>query len=467
MITIRNIKRMKSEVIEKFLKSKQKKSIFVCGDAMYDEYYEVDAERVSPEFPIPVMMSRNSKPTSVMPGGAANVANQFKHFKHKFDVKFYGYVDAEFDSLLYMNDIDSKVTPLHGLALPKKKRLYCNKFPLCRWDIEDDFLGKQVKGFKLDMVKSNLYHSKPDIVIFSDYNKGTFDYPSRWCEIGSDVFKIVDPKNDNLLKWRGCNLFKPNKKEAYDLSGETDWKKQCDFFQEKLGCDYVVITHGAEGVKIKAANLYFEYIPEDEIDAESVIGAGDCFVAFLAMGIASDLDIVESSTLAFEAGKLYVQNKYNKPVSPLELLDSLDCKFLDSPEMLANRSFNLVYTNGVFDVLHAGHVELLKHAKSKGDRLVVALNTDESVKTLNKGTDRPINNLADRISVLSALDYVDYIVVFDETTPIKTINAIKPDLIVKGGDYSKETVVGGDLFPVHIFPLYKDLSSTKMIKYGS
>jgi|19_taG_2_1085344.scaffolds.fasta_scaffold01444_4 D-beta-D-heptose 7-phosphate kinase/D-beta-D-heptose 1-phosphate adenosyltransferase len=453
------------EIINKFLSATEKKKIAICGDSMYDEYYEVDAERISPEFPIPVMMSSNSEPTKVMPGGAANVANQFKYFQHRFPSKLYTFVDKDFWKLLSINRIDSHQSPLTPFTLPKKKRLYCNGFPLCRWDIEDDTLRTVVSKDKVEFLQEALYDSNPDIVIFSDYDKGTFTYSDSWIK-KSDAFTIVDPKAGDLSRWNGCDLFKPNRKEAIELSeGETNWKKQCVYFLKNLKCKSVVITCGEDGVfgaTLRDPDGFFEYTPKDHIDAESVIGAGDCFVSFLAMGIGAGLSIRESSTLAYEAGKIYVQKKYNEPVTPMEIYSILKDKHIEDISLFKARNYTLSFANGVFDILHRGHIELLQMAKDKSDKLVVALNSDESVVRL-KGPNRPINCLEDRIAALKALECVDYVTVIHEDTPIKLIKEIVPDLIIKGGDYKKEDVIGNDICNVEIFPLYKDLSTTKYL----
>jgi D-beta-D-heptose 7-phosphate kinase/D-beta-D-heptose 1-phosphate adenosyltransferase len=189
----------------------------------------------------------------------------------------------------------------------------------------------------------------------------------------------------------------------------------------------------------------------------SVIGAGDCFTSFLAMGVACGLSVIESSSIAYGAGSFYVSRKYNEPLSKFDFCG----KFVD-PKELKNRDFKLVFANGCFDLIHRGHLEILKYAKSLGDKLVVAVNSDASVKEL-KGNSRPINNLVDRMELLSCLESVDYVISFDDLTPYEVIKEISPDVLVKGSDWSGK-VVGSDIVKeVREFKLVEKLSTTLVI----
>lgn len=313
-------------------------------------------------------------------------------------------------------------------------------------------------------VLENYKENKPEVVVFSDYDKGMFTQWMWWEDILNDdeVLTIVDPKKGPLKKWVGCDIFKPNKKEAEELSGLTDWREQCEFFQGELNCTAVIITQGGDGVVGVVGHRDFEYRPEVKIDAESVIGAGDCFVAFLAMTQAYAIDLMDAAGMAFEAGTVYVTNKHNKPVTKEEIrkhYGDVDFK-VKTPEELACVGGKLVFTNGVFDILHSSHVELLKFARKKGDKLVVALNSDESTKRL-KGDPRPIKPLQERINVIKNFEFVDYVTYFEEDTPLETIKKINPHCIVKGGDYNKKEVIGYYEVhgKVHLFP-YKEGDST-------
>jgi len=433
-------------MIKEFLDRNSEKQvrIAVIGDPMVDQYYYVDANRVSPEFPIPIMLSTGLTPCVSLPGGAGNVCQQFKHF-----------------------NVNSKLFSLHGVEEPIKRRLYHGEFPLCRWDIEKPNYGLEDKELKqkadhlfLEVEGSGF---RPDVYVFSDYNKGIFNSDQDWMSLAKDSISIVDPKTGPLSKWRGCTIFKPNAKEAFDLSGLKDWRQQCSFFMAKLGCQSVIITHGGKGVVGKVINKEFEYRPRHTIVADSVIGAGDCFIAFLAMTQAHAIDVVEAVEIAFEAGAVYVQRMHNKPITPRELLkhaDPINAKIV-SPEDLIERDYKLVFTNGCYDVLHAGHLHCLREAKKYGDKLVVAINTDDYIKKV-KGSDRPIFSLKNRMEYLANLEIVDFVTSFSEDTPYDIIKKIMPDALVRGKQ--EGYVVGSDLVPTFIVGELQGLSTTNLIK---
>lgn len=445
------------------LNNLKKLKIAVVGDGMIDEYYYVSANRISPEFPIITLSSYNQTPDYALPGGAANVCNQFMHFD--IDVHYFGFVDANLYNVLSNYKINIKNAQwLGGKAhIPIKRRLYNGQFPFCRWDIELPNYGidTDVQYSEFDKLKNNY-----DLVIFSDYNKGLFNNVSSVAEFLGDTPFLVDPKKGPIEKWYGCNIFKPNYNEAKELSGLTDWKEQCSYFKEKLNCEAVVITNSGNGVFGLDKNGYFKHSPNKCLPFESVIGAGDCFMAFLAMAYASNTDVNDAAAFAYEAGTVYVQNKHNKPVSKYDLIkyvDPIAAKFVE-PDFLKNRDYKLVFTNGCFDLgLHKGHLECLSKAKQFGDKLVVAINSDASVQAL-KGKKRPIVELAERMSYIAALEFVDFVISFDEETPYELIKTIQPDIIVKGGDYKPEDVSGHDLVEkVVIIPLVENKSTTDRI----
>jgi D-beta-D-heptose 7-phosphate kinase/D-beta-D-heptose 1-phosphate adenosyltransferase len=221
----------------------------------------------------------------------------------------------------------------------------------------------------------------------------------------------------------------------------------------------VVITHGGEKVVGVWRDEFFDYRPNRPVHVESVIGAGDCFAAVFAMAVGYGFTIAESAEIAWNAGAVYVQRKMNRPIIPAEV--SWDG--IVDPEHLASRDFKLVFTNGCFDVLHEGHLHLLRFAREKGDKLVVALNTDDSVKRL-KGEERPIKPLDQRLAVVAALDCVDFVVAFPEDTPLEVIQKIQPDVLVKGADYRPENIVGVDIVP-ELFraPILDGLSTSNFL----
>ena len=200
--------------------------------------------------------------------------------------------------------------------------------------------------------------------------------------------------------------------------------------------------------------------PSTNFEAVSVIGAGDCFTAILTLSMLEGFSIAESAGRAMKASSVYVQKKYNSPVTPLDLIEG---KFLSDPSLLRNRNFKLAFTNGCFDLIHNGHISSLKFAKSKADKLVVALNDDQSVSRLKPN--RPIQSLQDRINIISSLDFVDYVVSFSEDTPLKVINSVDPDVLVKGDEYTPDQIIGSDIVKeVFTFPMVGGLSTTRLLE---
>lgn len=455
---------MTNSLIMEFLQRNRKKTLNIhcVGDAMVDEYYTVKVNRISPEFPMPIMSSESDRPIR-RPGGVANVAYQLKHFNAR-------------PTLICLPDKKAeKVFAEHGLyqwcqtsdisaKLPIKKRFLDNGIQVVRYDIEVPLCG-------LSEDSINFYHSlyeetvglnavRPDVVIFSDYNKGFFwDCGWRPANIYPYSKIIVDPKKGPISKWKGCTVFKPNAKEAEELSGKRNWKEQAKLFQNELECEAVVITCGGEKVAGIWKNEFFYHTADKKVEVESVVGAGDCFCAVLALAIGHGFNPIDASKIAFEAGSIYVQHKMNGPVCPAELSPD----GIVEPEDLANRNFKLVFTNGCFDILHEGHMQTLKFAKSKGDKLVVALNSDASIKRI-KDINRPIVPLQQRMAVLANIRHVDFVVYFEEDNPLEVIKKIKPDVLVKGGDYKIEEIIGADIVPeVYRAPIVEGLSTSTIL----
>jgi D-beta-D-heptose 7-phosphate kinase/D-beta-D-heptose 1-phosphate adenosyltransferase len=451
-----------SDILHQFLELDILKylEINVVGDVMLDEYYEVEVERISPEFPIPVYKSTNFDPCSVVPGGAANVAYQFTHFN--VDANLISCMDKMGEVIFNAKGIktnNSKV--INSCVMPVKRRIYSHNLPLVRHDVEKENYGlEDIKKYLFD-----LQVPEADFTIFSDYSKGIFCCP--WFRKFIKKNKnIVDPKNSFIDIWEGCTYFKPNSFEAEKLSERKNIHDQLEFFIDALKCEGVLITQSGAGVTGKLSDgKFFEVRPNRILPSpESVIGAGDCFVAFMSMALARGMNLEKAAQLAFTAGCCYVQKRQNTPLTPAELLKFAGVKEVKNPRILAKRDFKLAFSNGCFDMgLTAAHIECLKFAKSQADQLVVAINSDESVRKL-KGSGRPIMNLAERIKVISSLDFVDFVVGFEEDTPYETIKGCEPDVIVKGGDYKKEQVVGNDLADVIIFPFIDGVSTTEKIK---
>lgn len=464
-----------NNLIKKFIDCDLNKQIKigVIGDILLDEYYFVDANRISPEFPIQVLKSNSNSPHKSLPGGAGNVAYQTTEFN--VDCTLFGCVDAE--AALQLNRYDFKlVCEDHHKLIPRKKRFYQNSHALMRWDVEDlyeeDFGDWSIARDKIIKHFYNYAKTKPDVVILSDYNKGFFkgNVAQKIISICKEfeIKTLVDPKAKPIQKWEGCTVLKPNYNESVSLSNNNE--SPCCYLKQELNCDAVVTTMGKLGVLTHSDNHKCKlYCPDKIVPEQSVIGAGDCFAAIYAIAIAHGFDYYEASIIAYEAGALYVQKQHNLPITPLEMHKSTDeiLGKIINPKLLENCKFKLIFANGVFDLgLHKSHIELLRFAKSLGEKLVVAINSDQSTKLL-KGESRPILSENDRALSLASLAFVDYVVIFDDQSPEQLIKNIKPYMIVKGGDYKKENVIGSDIVGLNnvmIFDYNNDLSTSSLIK---
>lgn len=427
---------------------------------MVDEYFSVRVNRISPEFPMPIMSSHRAAPT-IRPGGAANVAHQFRHFN--VDARLFCFWDSYAASVYKEHRLVVDSAWGTPCCLPIKRRFLDGPIQITRHDVEMPLCGytEQELGVNANkFCEAVAAQPKPDVAILSDYDKGFFSSNMNFLDLYDGATTIVDPKRGPLEKWKGCTIFKPNAKEALELSGSSNWREQSRIFQDVLGCEAVVITFGGEKVAGIWRDELFEYRPNRPVHVESVIGAGDCFAAFFALAIGHGFTVSEASEIAWNAGAVYVQKNMNRPIIPAEV--SWDG--IVEPEDLRNRDFKLVLTNGCFDLLHEGHLSTLRFAKSKGDRLVVAVNTDASIKRL-KGQSRPIKPLEQRMAVLAALEMVDFVVSFDEDTPRSVIEQVGPDVLVKGSDWQASNIVGSDIVPeVYRAPIIDGLSTTRFVE---
>lgn len=441
--------------------------IGIVGDSMIDQYYSVQIKKISPEFPIPVMHSFSDE-CKFCPGGAANVAYQFLNFN--VDARLISFIDEEAENIFKKYKINTDGCLLIKNKIPRKKRFYSDNIPTYRWDVESYLYGlKDINNERQDLYFKNKEQVKElDIIIFSDYNKGIFSkYHDFLSKLINQVnISIVDSKSKHIDKWFGCTIFKPNASEAKEISGKKDPIEAGFWIKSRLKCKYVVITNAEKGVFIIGGENKDDYWIKEikslkEMEpAQSVIGAGDCFTSMLAYKLAKNYSIEESVNFAWKAGLKYVKNKFNSPICESDLIDE---KYLKDPSILYKRNFKLILANGCFDLFHSGHVDLLKYARSKADKLVVALNSDASVSRIKK--DRPILKLEDRIKVLSELECVDFIVSFDEDTPLELINKIRPDILIKGSEYDINQIVGSNIVPeTLVFPMIEGISTTSLIE---
>ena len=439
--------------------------LLVISDLMIDHYLWGSCERISPEAPVQVV---NVKSESAVLGGAGNVINNLKALGAKVDViSVVGGCEISDELKILLKNINVSTQHLitqKDRITSKKSRIIAAQQQVVRYDRESsDEISAESQQSILDSFSSII--ANYDGVLLSDYGKGvlTSDLTQSLISIANknDKKVLVDPKGLDYSKYKGAYLLTPNKKEASEAT-QVNIKDDASLTQAitqlKTECelDISLITLSEQGVAIYDNELRTH--PTVAREVFDVTGAGDTVLASLGFALACDYqidDAVKFSNLAagVVVGKIgsatatlneiiEYESSLNKSTSD-EHIKTLGEIATLSKELKA-RGKKIIFTNGCFDILHAGHVRYLETAKSYGDVLILGLNSDRSVTAL-KGEGRPINTQLDRAYILAALEAVDYVVVFDDDTPYDLIKTIKPHTLVKGGDYEGKAVVGQDI----------------------
>ena len=436
-------------------------------------------------------------------GGAANVAANIAAFGG--DVRLCGRIGDDIDGKTFLKicenmGIDAS-TVIRSLSVPttRKLRVMAAYQQVVRIDSEStELLNDDASKNALRAVEDFLRVEGPKAIVLSDYGKGvcTAALVQGVIKLANEkkVPVITDPKSLDMNRYRGTTLLKPNLSEGREMlktqyPGERfatlddEVKKICDVILARSGARNVVLSLSERGVTVQGQDVdggsHFE---STALQVADVSGAGDTMVAFLAMGLGAGIGVSRSVQLANIAAGIVCGKLGTATVSAAEFLNEFKQltgetkpeKILPSDELsellaqARSAGKTVIFTNGCFDLLHAGHVEVLQRAKSFGDILVVALNSDASVRRL-KGQKRPIQNQQDRAKILAALACVDYVTVFDEETPANLISVLKPAVLVKGGDYSSDSIVGAREVKawggrVEIIPLVQGRSTTNIVE---
>ncbi len=457
--------------ILKLLKKHQSNKILVIGDIILDKYIFGEVQRVSPEAPI--VVHREQK-VSYSLGGAANVALNIRGLSLNADL--FGRVGsdesgAKVRGLLKKHGIgDHQLVEQQRYATILKTRVLSSSQQLIRLDTEQT--GEwQASDWQSSF--DQIDWSQYKVVVVSDYQKGTvtkefYDLIARQVETHS-IKLIVDPKFRDFGFYQNPYLITPNKKEAtiaLSLNKDIDDMEIASKLVSDFGVKNALVTLGGKGMQWVGKDGESIYLPATAREVYDVSGAGDTVVASIAVGLSVGLDHQSCLILANESAGSVVAKVGTQPIEWSDLVEksnrfSANKNTLSTKKQISLNDFcekalpkirnktelgpspKVVFTNGCFDILHAGHVEYLQKAKALGDILVVGLNHDETI-TRQKGEGRPINSYEDRLSVLSALGAVDYIVGFSEETPIDLIQKIAPDYLVKGSDWKEDEIVGGD-----------------------
>ena len=457
-------------------------NVLVIGDVVLDKYIHGNVSRVSPEAPVPVLKPQSEE---VRLGGAANVASNVSSLGSK--VFLQGVVGKD-DNAKELKALakDKKIKSSFVASLSptiSKLRLLASKQQLFRIDSEEEFSDQDWKSTKINFNK-NISSTKATALIISDYGKGTLkDIPYLIKEAKKKgVFVLVDPKGQDFSKYKGASIITPNYSEFVTavgkVSSDSDLTKKAKKLLSDLKLQALLITRGSEGMTLIQKNksgIKRDDFPTEAQDVFDVSGAGDTVIASLASAISSGFDLANSVKLANIAAGIVVGKLGTATPTLSELKNSFNSQDnLSKAEVkkLCHQSqkdsMKVVFTNGCFDVLHAGHVTYLQAAKKLGDKLVVGLNSDSSVKKL-KGKERPINSLEERMTILKALECVYWVVPFTEETPLNLIKYLKPNVLVKGADYKTEDIVGSNFVlknkgEVKTIPLVEGLSTTKKIQ---
>tara|TARA_Y100000389_G_C17469690_1_gene529192 strand:+ start:5303 stop:6721 length:1419 start_codon:yes stop_codon:yes gene_type:complete len=429
--------------------------VVVVGDVMLDRYLFGATNQISPEAPVPVV--RINK-TDERPGGAANVAINLSSLGSSTKlIATVGEDDAgrRLHKILKNRGINCSFNYVNDRPTIIKTRVQSSGQQLIRFDEEHvkDIEGNEI----LRALEKSI--SDADIVIFSDYGKGTLTNIEDMITVckKAKVPVLIDPKGNNFERYRGASLITPNQAEFEAVVGvcssDEEMIRRAREMMSDLALDAILITRSEEGMLLIEGDFEPVFLKTKAREVYDVTGAGDTVIATIAAAMACDCKILSSAALANIAAGLVVRKIGVATVTPLEIRTVLHQRGeggggvleLDELKLIAlearERGEKIIMTNGCFDVLHAGHVSYLEEAKSLGDRLIVAVNNDESVRRL-KGNSRPVNLIEDRLLVLAGLASVDWVVPFKADNPASLISEILPDVLVKGGDYNQTDIAG-------------------------
>ncbi len=434
--------------------------VVVIGDVMLDRTVSGSTERVSPEAPVPVVAFEGERNT---PGGAANVALGVAALGARCTLLGLVGEDAEADTLERLcaeAGVQVDFIRVPGVPTTLKMRMQSRGQQLLRIDREAAMPAAAAKQLA-DRLEARLAHA--DALLVSDYDKGAIATPATVLAAARqhDIPVVVDPKHKPLASWRGATVVKPNRAEFERLTmaggGPTvGLAARVAAARRQTGIDNLLVTLGGAGAVLAAADGAVTTLAAHDVDVFDVTGAGDSVAAVLATALAAGVELATAAALANLAGAEAVGHVGTVAVGRARLAARLRAartapgRIVDIDALAERvsaaraRGERLVFTNGCFDLLHAGHVGYLQQAATLGDRLIVAINDDASVARL-KGPGRPLNVAADRASVLAGLAAVDWVVTFAEDTPLALLERLRPDVLVKGGDYALEDVVGADL----------------------
>lgn len=432
-------------------------NVLVVGDVMLDRYWYGPTSRISPEAPVPVVKVDT---VEERPGGAANVAMNIASLGANARlVGLTGIDDAARALSAKLGEVNVKCdfvsVPTHPTIT--KLRVLSRNQQLIRLDFEEGF-----SSIDPQPIFDRIQHVLPKLgaLILSDYAKGALNSVQQMIQLAraANVPVLIDPKGTDFERYRGATLLTPNLSEFEAVVGRCKTDEELVERGLQLMSEFeltaLLVTRSEQGMTLLQHDQPPLHMPTQAQEVYDVTGAGDTVIGVLATCIAAGTSLEEACFLANAGAGVVVGKLGTSTVSPIELENAIRGRsetgfgVMSQDELkvaVANarqRGEKVVMTNGVFDILHAGHVSYLANARKLGDRLIVAVNSDASTKRL-KGEERPVNALAQRMIVLAALEAVDWVISFEEDTPQRIISEILPDLLVKGGDYKPEDIAGG------------------------
>ena len=446
-------------------------TVLCIGDVMLDRFISGDVERISPEAPIPILQIENEK---IMLGGAGNVARNISSLGGS--VRFISVIGedtaGEDIEKMLINDLSLDV---HLVVDPsrtssQKSRFVAGNQQMLRADMETVHpVSDEIANIILEIAEEEL--PECGALMLSDYGKGVLsdDVLSRLINLarGQNKPVIIDPKGSDYSCYKGAMLITPNRKELEYATGmqtntDTNIIDACNHLISTAGIEGVLVTRSSDGMSLIMRDQDAWHLPADARAVFDVSGAGDTVAAAISLSLAAGGGLKNAATLANSAAGIVVGKVGTATVQMIEVLSTLsDGKInpathsvLDDKNALRQISawqtqgLSVGFTNGCFDILHNGHQFLLQQAADSCDKLIVAINTDASVRKL-KGDDRPVNNEINRAVLLSSLKMVDAVILFDDKTPLRLIQLLRPNVLIKGADYEENKIVGADFVKAH------------------
>ncbi len=434
-------------------------NILVAGDLMLDRYWNGNTQRISPEAPVPVVLIKGFEER---PGGAGNVARSITALGGQCALAALLGDDKaaeQLEALLQQENVFLRCIKDPLAKTVAKLRVLSRHQQLIRLDFEGEFSEDSVNKLTSTVCGEIERHN---VLILSDYKKGALkniaEIINKANSMGTSIF--VDPKGSDFSRYKNVTAITPNQSEFATVVGEVASEQELVDkglrLLKELNLSALIITRSEKGVTLIEKSGKTVNIPARAKEVFDVTGAGDTFISVLAASYAADSSFEDAVNIANAAasvvvGKLgaatvtknEIENELNRSSENIGKIIPQD-KLIEKVKSIRQEGKKIVMTNGCFDILHSGHVDYLSKAKELGDILIVAVNSDDSVKRL-KGDSRPINKLKDRLTVLSSLQTIDWLVEFGQDTPEELIKKVLPNVLVKGGDYAVKDVVGGDV----------------------